>query len=150
MLPDSNVNEAASHGFVKFRIRHKPGLVPGDVIPNSAAIFFDFNDAVITNNLELEIESPVSAAKPPKQRPNSLLNVYPQPAGDVVVFELKSAIGQQPCRLEILNMLGQKLYDQPIREGANTIAHLPTGQHFYRLWRDGGMVDAGKVVVIEN
>ncbi len=149
MLPDSNVNEAASHGFVKFRIRHKPVLVPGDVISNKAAIFFDFNEAVITNNLELEIKSP-TVVKPPRPVPIAMLKVYPQPAGEVVVFELKSAAGQQPCRLEILNILGQKLYDQAIKEGANSVSHLPAGQHFYRLWRDGGVVEVGKVMVVGN
>jgi|GEM_PF-3776559 len=149
MLPDSNVNEAASHGFVKFRIRHRPGLVPGDVIPNKAAIYFDFNEAVITNELELEIQSPVSTVKPPRPVPAAVLNIYPQPAGEVVVFELKSRAGQQPCRLEILNLLGQKLYDQPLKQGVNTVAHLPAGQHFFRLRQNGAVVQAGKVLVVD-
>ncbi len=49
MLPDSNVNEQASHGFVKFTISQKPNLPMGTVINNGAAIYFDFNDPVITN-----------------------------------------------------------------------------------------------------
>ncbi|MCB0520330.1 MAG: T9SS type A sorting domain-containing protein [Saprospiraceae bacterium] len=49
MLPDSNVNEAASHGFVKFRVSQAAGNQPDDVIRNKAAIVFDFNEPVITN-----------------------------------------------------------------------------------------------------
>ncbi|MEZ4738440.1 MAG: hypothetical protein R2818_03570 [Flavobacteriales bacterium] len=47
-VPDSNVNEAASHGFVSFRIAPKDPLVPGEEIINTANIYFDFNPPAIT------------------------------------------------------------------------------------------------------
>lgn len=49
MLPDSNVNEATSHGFVKFKITQQPDNLPGTLITNQAGIYFDFNAPVITN-----------------------------------------------------------------------------------------------------
>lgn len=149
MLPDSNVNEPASNGFIKFSIRHKPGLVPGDVIPNKAAIFFDFNEAVITNNLELEIESPTSVG--PTRKPiGQRVLVYPQPAHDVVVFEwLDKPDNQQPCRLQIMNLLGQVIYDQLMSGDSHRVQGLPTGQHFYRLRQNKGETLAmGKVIVV--
>mgnify|MGYP000753557205 CR=1 FL=1 len=48
-LPDSNVNEIASHGYVKFRIGQQPDLADGTVIENTAAIYFDQNNPVFTN-----------------------------------------------------------------------------------------------------
>jgi uncharacterized repeat protein (TIGR01451 family) len=48
LLPDSNVNEPRSHGFVGFRIRPHEGLSAGDQITNIANIYFDFNPPVIT------------------------------------------------------------------------------------------------------
>ena len=48
-LPDSTSNEAASHGFVAFKIKPKSNLQPGDKITNKAAIYFDFNPPIITN-----------------------------------------------------------------------------------------------------
>ena len=48
LLPDSNVNEPASHGLLSFRIRPRAPLVPGAVIANTANIYFDFNPPVIT------------------------------------------------------------------------------------------------------
>ncbi|MBK6476194.1 MAG: SprB repeat-containing protein [Flavobacteriales bacterium] len=47
-LPDSNANEALSHGAVAFRIRPRLPLLPGTIIENIANIYFDFNDPVIT------------------------------------------------------------------------------------------------------
>ena len=49
LLPDSNVNEPLSHGFVKYRIAPVDGAPDGTVIDNSAAIYFDLNAPVITN-----------------------------------------------------------------------------------------------------
>ncbi len=49
-LPDSNVNEPASHGYISYRIKPNNNLVAGDSIPNTASIYFDFNLPVPTNN----------------------------------------------------------------------------------------------------
>jgi uncharacterized repeat protein (TIGR01451 family) len=49
MLPDSNVNELGSQGFVKFRIHLNPGMPEGTYIFNLAHIFFDLNPFITTN-----------------------------------------------------------------------------------------------------
>ncbi len=51
LLPDSNSNEPASHGYIKFKIDQIPGNAAGTVIQNNAAIYFDFNSPVITNTV---------------------------------------------------------------------------------------------------
>ncbi len=48
-LPDSTTNEVASHGFIKFRIGQQLDNSNGTVINNSAAIYFDYNVPIITN-----------------------------------------------------------------------------------------------------
>ncbi|MDH4471178.1 MAG: T9SS type A sorting domain-containing protein [Fluviicola sp.] len=48
-LPDSNVNEPASHGFIRYRIRLKDNLAINTQITNTARIYFDVNPAIITN-----------------------------------------------------------------------------------------------------
>jgi uncharacterized repeat protein (TIGR01451 family) len=50
MLPDSNVNFAASQGFVKYSISPLPSLEPGTQLLNNAAIYFDYNEPVLTNS----------------------------------------------------------------------------------------------------
>jgi|GEM_PF-6197439 len=49
LLPDSNVNEEGSHGFITYKIRPKSSLAIGDVIKNKASITFDANIPIITN-----------------------------------------------------------------------------------------------------
>ena len=49
MLPDSTSNEAESHGFVKYSIQAKEDVVFGTEVNNTAHIFFDYNDPIVTN-----------------------------------------------------------------------------------------------------
>jgi len=49
LLPDSNVNEPLSHGYLIYRIKPKPSLQIGDVVKNKASIYFDYNPPVNTN-----------------------------------------------------------------------------------------------------
>jgi len=52
LLPDSNVNEKESHGFVKYSIRPELYLpINPYQISNMANIYFDFNPAVATNTV---------------------------------------------------------------------------------------------------
>ncbi len=51
MLPDSNINEPASNGFVTFTIQRNEGLEIGTEFNNSAAIYFDYNSPIITNTI---------------------------------------------------------------------------------------------------
>lgn len=51
-LPDSNVNEIASHGFVKYEIMPKENLPENTILENTAGIFFDFNPPIITNTTQ--------------------------------------------------------------------------------------------------
>ena len=55
-LVDSNANEAASHGFVSFRIKPRQPLIPGTQIENIANIYFDYNPPVITEPSVLTAE----------------------------------------------------------------------------------------------
>lgn len=48
-LPDSNQNEPQSHGFVKFSIKPLMPFAVTDTVYNNAAIYFDYNNPVITN-----------------------------------------------------------------------------------------------------
>lgn len=58
-LPDSTADEPNSHGFVKYSVKADSSLQLGEIIPNHAAIYFDYNLPIITNTTATEIKSPV-------------------------------------------------------------------------------------------
>ncbi|MFK8161947.1 MAG: T9SS type A sorting domain-containing protein, partial [Lewinella sp.] len=54
-LPDSNVNEPLSHGFVTFEIKLDGERSIGALIRNEADIYFDYNSAIRTNEVRSRI-----------------------------------------------------------------------------------------------
>ncbi len=89
LLPDSNVNEAASHGFASFRIRPHLPLAPATVIENIANIYFDFNPPVITEPSVLVAEFSTEVVHVPANTDRSV-NLYPNPAGERVVVSVEN------------------------------------------------------------
>ena len=55
LLVDSSRNEPASHGYISYRVKPKSNLVIGDIIRNTASIYFDYNLPVQTNTQETEV-----------------------------------------------------------------------------------------------
>ena len=51
LLPDSNVNESKSHGFIVFNIKLKPTTATGETVHNKASIYFDYNLPITTNSV---------------------------------------------------------------------------------------------------
>ena len=51
LLPDSNIDEPNSHGFVIFKISPDQNLPENTYMENTASIYFDFNPAVVTNTV---------------------------------------------------------------------------------------------------
>jgi len=62
LLPDSFINEPLSNGFISFSVNQVPNLPDGTKITNNAGIYFDYNEPVITNttnhNIDRNINTP--------------------------------------------------------------------------------------------
>lgn len=58
LLPDNTTDDLGSNGFIKYRIKPKSNVVVGDEISNTASIYFDYNDAIITNTIITKIVPP--------------------------------------------------------------------------------------------
>jgi hypothetical protein len=81
MLPDSNTNEPASHGYVRFSIKRQPGIALGDSVPNRAGIYFDFNPVVMTNTVSGEVADKTTSRPAAVAGPGHLdVTLYPNPS----------------------------------------------------------------------
>jgi len=85
-LPDSNQNELLSHGFVKYGIKVNKDFTKGESIKNTAHIFFDFNEAVVTNTAVTFMDFPASTRHIPLNK-NAIL-VYPNPTSGEITLHL--------------------------------------------------------------
>jgi uncharacterized repeat protein (TIGR01451 family) len=79
-LPPTVNNPTSSHGYVLFKIKPKTGYAVGDVIPNKAAIYFDYNPAIITNTCNTEFFQTLGN---PSFTANTI-TLYPNPASNAV------------------------------------------------------------------
>jgi uncharacterized repeat protein (TIGR01451 family) len=88
LLPDSTTDLLGSQGFVAFRLKPHTGLLPGDVIENTASIFFDFNEAIITNTTEhaAEFSTEVRTTDPGE------ISLSPVPTADRLVITTNTPI----------------------------------------------------------
>jgi len=88
MLPSVSQDEAASNGYITYKIKPKPGAVLGDVFYNDASIFFDFNPAIVTNTVSTEVVDALSVPDVEVQD----VELFPNPTSDILNVKLNSAI----------------------------------------------------------
>jgi uncharacterized repeat protein (TIGR01451 family) len=86
LLPDSNTNEALSHGYVRYRIKPLTTLAVGDSVLNTAGIFFDFNAPVITNTAVTTIITDTGA---PTLTSVTDITLHPNPTTGTVLLRTK-------------------------------------------------------------
>ncbi|RYE18013.1 MAG: T9SS type A sorting domain-containing protein [Sphingobacteriales bacterium] len=139
LLPDSNINEPASHGFVKYRIKPKTTLALGDVIENTAYIYFDFNMPIVTNTATTEVKL-INSVATLERNP---LHIYPNPNNGTFTLQC-SNIWQQQVSAELRNVLGQIVWTQilPVENGKlNQVirtSNLPKGVYYLQLKTENG------------
>lgn len=109
-LPDSNINEQASHGFFQYRIRPNETLALGQKILNQAEIFFDFNDGVITNTEfhTLGYVIPVGL-KEDGEKKTEVWSVYPNPVSSSRQVIIDSQIAPQQFYVDCFDLLNRRI-----------------------------------------
>jgi uncharacterized repeat protein (TIGR01451 family) len=92
LLPDSNINEPASHGFLRFRINQKTNNTKGTEIKNKAFIYFDFNSAIITNEVVTIVDNDFANVTSTKIAYTSNVVCYPNPNTGAFTISSESII----------------------------------------------------------
>lgn len=151
MLPDSNVNEPASHGFIKFSIKQRPNLPLGTIIHNSAAIYFDFNEPVITNTTQhtIGVEYILSGVDAPNTPlAYTTLTVMPNPINTPTKLVFKG-VNVENGRFELRNSQGSSIIRQSMKGNSVDLEghHLPAGIYFFQVLDGTRMVGIGKLMV---
>lgn len=143
LLPDSNVNEPLSHGYLMFDIDLKPGLAYGDEINNGAGIFFDFNPVVLTNIANSKVDFSVGI---PELMNTIRPKVYPNPANNILYVELPEA---NSISIEVVDLSGRSVL-QAKSEGAELAADvsaLQAGIYLVRITDGQGNIANRKVLI---
>jgi len=149
LLPDSTTNLEASQGFVQFRINQSPDNELGTVIENTADIYFDFNETVVTNTVHHTLGTNfISTRTVQTFVPNLKIGVAPNPFTNFTnitlegieningEFELYDVMG----RLVKIDSFSDNIY-QLEREG------ISSGTYFFRFLNGKGLLANGKLVI---
>ncbi len=149
MLPDSTSNEAESHGFIQFTIAQKANLPVGTEIHNEAAIYFDFNSPIITNQTLHTIgDNSVSVNIGDVERPGVSVQVYPNPFELMTTFKIDMD-NPEHLKLQLFDVRGRIIRQRQFN--GNTYQFykndLPSGIYFYNISDKKGLINTGKILI---
>lgn len=146
-LPDSTTDEVGSHGFIRYQIRPRAGLVVGDSISNGAAIFFDHNPAVHTNRAITIVEAPTGLAEETSVGSTSTLAAYPNPCNGQLLLRYEA--GLSGASAMVFDALGRSVADIPLTADPQelNITMLKGGLYHIAVRRNGQIL--GRTVVVK-
>jgi uncharacterized repeat protein (TIGR01451 family) len=113
-LPDSFTDEKNSHGYVQYRVKPVKNHPEGTKINNTAYIFFDYNEPIVTNttvNTYVEVKK-VGLSSP---FTGESFQLYPNPGTGVFNIGYEGAI-ENNANIEIYDLFGKLLYTCPMHE----------------------------------
>jgi hypothetical protein len=116
-LPPSVANTTTGKGYIMYRIKPKAGYAVGDIVPNAASIYFDFNPAIITNTFENQFVSTLETV----HLENNEFSIYPNPAKDQITIDLGTTSNAMGWSYKIVNTLGQEVLNGVLNSQQNTI-----------------------------
>lgn len=144
-LPDSNQNEPMSHGFVTYRIHQKQSNVIGDVIKNTASIYFDYNAPIRTQTTINTLILPTGVSDLKKSND---LRVYPQPTTSKLYVEC-TADEILECR--VMDLQGRMVLNQSNTNKGFQIQldvdALPSGMYLLEVETNNG--NQHQIVMVE-
>ncbi len=142
LLVDSFTNQLGSNGFVKYSIRPKAGLSLPTLIENTAAIYFDFNEPVITNTVFHTVDTnfiQLTSVVYNEAAVNELL-IAPNPAQrGATQLQLRTTVAG-PYEVQIFDALGRQLSRQTSFEQQMNLDldGLGSGWYIVRVNSDNG------------
>lgn len=106
-LPSEEVDEPASHGYVSYKVKPLTGYSVGDVIPNTAKIYFDYNEAIVTNTFETEFVEAEALSN--SNFENLKLFVFPNPAKNHFYLQLNEQVNSVSVEVTIVDLRGKEI-----------------------------------------
>jgi len=129
LLPDSNINEPASHGYISYRIKRRTDVPVGTQFKNTASIYFDFNPPIHTNTT---VNTLYDATVSMEELPSYALSIWPNPSSSVsrLSFELPE---NSPVSIELYDIQGKRIYQRDLGKLASGSHQLELNSTSLRL-----------------
>jgi len=146
-LPTSAEDSIGAHGYFKYKIKPKEQLSGGASIVNSAKIFFDFEDPILTNTV-------INTIKNQGRNEVKNLKVFPNPADEQVNVLIDESYYKTVDPQVITSWSIRNLNEKVVKNGLGNfeasmsiqISDLPAGIYVLRVMDQFGQVYAGKLI----
>ena len=149
LLPDSTTNQVESNGYIRFKIYPEADIALGTVLKNEAAIFFDFNEPIITNEVFHTIGDDfvltntnfISTIKPE-------VITYPNPTSGEWFLSIKNVEDYGDLNLVLTDALGRSVIEKVVGdEGVRVdIFAFSNGVYFWKLETENEVVGSGRLM----
>ncbi len=155
LLPDSTTDNSGSNGFVLFKVQQVSDLPFGTVIENTANIYFDFEEPVITNtyfhtvtDLDYQLVGVIDPNNSNQTQPS--FSVFPNPSNSVFNLVLKDALGE--VQLTVTDNMGREVLMEHFSTTGNSARTIDmsgrtSGIYFLRVQTENG---AGVVKLVKE
>lgn len=129
-LPPSVANTNTGHGYITFQVKPKPGYAVGDIIPNTASIYFDFNPPIVTNTCDTEFVNALGV----DTFNQDAFTLYPNPTNGIVTIDLKDSSVAIDA-LNVVDVTGKTVYSKAVSNSSATVDLTPlaNGMYFIKL-----------------
>ncbi len=141
LLVDSFTNEPESHGFITFSVDSRSELQPGTAIDNTAAIFFDSNEPIITNTFTYTTNLPAS------NQDTELIDfgVHPNPVNAMLYLEKSFT---KDAYAYIMDINGRLLITEQLSSEGIDVSNLMSGTYFIKVMKDGNTISTTEKFVV--
>lgn len=144
-LQPMSVDEEMSKGYVTFKAKLKPGYAIGDIIPNTANIYFDTNPAIITNTFNTEFVAALG---------NSTFNsrnfmLVPNPASSFVQIYLQNS-SESIKSIQIHDVLGKiikSIEDVNSNQTQVNTSEISKGIYMIKIITNEGLKQIKKLII---
>ncbi len=131
--------------YIIFKLKLKPGFALGDIIPNTANIYFDFNPAIVTNTFNTEFVASLSNTE--FDSVNTL--IYPNPSNEMIHIELNKE-SKKIKKILIYDILGKEVKKvEPIheKEVEINISELLSGVYMIEITNETNLKQVKKLII---
>jgi uncharacterized repeat protein (TIGR01451 family) len=105
-LPPSVADTNIGKGYITFQIKPMSGYAVGDIIPNTASIYFDFNPPIITNTFNTEFVQQLGV----DEFENNDFVFYPNPVSDWLTISVRG--NATIAGVTVYDVLGKTVFTQ--------------------------------------
>lgn len=134
LLPDSHINEKASHGFISFEANINGVVALGDSITNKAYIYFDYQTPIKTNVASVVIFNENTSVQENILQHNEFIKVYPNPSSSNINVIVDTKYNNK--NVQLYNAMGQLINSTFVNDKGESqfnVSELPHGIYFIKV-----------------